>query len=282
MKTINRYLGIRMIPLFLVLCNTCSNEQTPSTLTAVIDKDQRQQLGNRALSPLFGKLSIGNQTLCTGFMSNFTEVSTANHCLWPFLKDKTNIKKLRFESSWGVTHSVKDIVFRNESADVIILSIGGGFHLSFPSGPADPDQPVKIVSYQASTQKYVTVDDCKIVRQNKMQGYFFHDCDTEPSASGSPLIQGGKVVGMHIGYSKENGANVAVEYDQLFSANLDSANIDEFEKSQSWERCMLTCATATVLCGTICTVAPFDPSLSTTAACITCGITLCSVPCMWN
>ena len=59
-------------------------------------------------------------------------------------------------------------------------------------------------------------DRYKLVENKKCQAtldkkdlFLTHDCDSVPGASGSPILQDGKVVGIHQGYSQKLGKNTA-------------------------------------------------------------------------
>ena len=70
---------------------------------------------------------------------------------------------------------------------------------------------------------------CSTQIQSNKFGVLYHNCDADNGASGSPLIQGNFVVGMHLGYSPKYKSNVAINLGNLNNSEFDFRNFDDAE-----------------------------------------------------
>lgn len=186
----------------LIYASSCSNgNQSDSSLQQVFGVDARKVLDKTVYDDLVGYIE-GKETKCVGFVSGKDEVTTAAHCIdneeYPTFRLK-NGNKFRF-----------DLIKKLDAPrDIVVLRTKDAFktHLDFGSFE---QKPIEILSFDFSKNLVTTSGGCLVNLQLLEYSAYTYECDTSHGNSGSPLIQSGKVVGIHIGYSKTLKANIGV------------------------------------------------------------------------
>jgi len=99
--------------------------------------------------------------------------------------------------------------------------------------------PLTLPGYDPESDKYLVHKNCKATEIIGESGIIKHECDTLPGASGSPILQNGKVVGVHIGSFNDElrSFNLAVDIQLIESANLTVTGLLEGYKAERFSCC---------------------------------------------
>ena len=161
----------------------------------------------------------GEGVLCAAYRSAPFQISTAKTCF------KKQLKKLyRFSDGKGRTSEVLRVVEQSVSGGWVVLELTQkDFQYHLGVGPVEMG-PLTLVS--PSETEGVTRQDpgmdktwllkginlsgiesekCEVLAIHDSSKTFAHDCSTFPAGVGSPLIQHGLVVGMHMGLVAQEG-----------------------------------------------------------------------------
>ena len=151
---------------------------------------------------------------CTGYLSNKEELTTAAHCFSGKVSETLFVIK-------GKTVEIKGVTFLSKEADVAIFQVARQAN-HIPLGSLDHEKSLNLISYNINKQILQQVSCQSIDTPNS--GALKHDCDTEPGNSGSPIIQNGKVVAIHIGTTIDQQLNIAIDLNKVVQANLTQIN----------------------------------------------------------
>ena len=227
---------MRLVLVFLSIISILSysgcNEETnlnQSQIKSIIGEDNRVgielnslDLLKKELVNLVGHFKAGQKS-CTGFISAKDELTTAAHCY-----NEETLDTVKFIRGNDIISpiSIKSIY---ANADIIIFKIveqndylkAAEFNIKYP---------LSLISIDSTHQKLLFEENCKIIDKLNDAYVIMHLCDTESRSSGSPIVQNGKVIGVHIGTTFDHVSNIAISYKNL--NKIDLSNLDyEFECS---------------------------------------------------
>lgn len=220
--------------LLLAACNKTVSP-TESRSQAVIGSDDRQILEDVVLKSIVGRFGTLEAMLCTGFFSGTREVTTAAHCV----RGKRVEDLSTFTTASGDEYRIVSVDSQHAAADLAVLTVDRVAPRFLSQGSLRLDQEATVASYDAIGDRFVTLKQ-KSPLASVGGGFFTHVLDTEGGASGSPIFQFGKVVGVHLGWiglkwnedldyqpqpGVESGAarvvNLGVNLQEKSTANLD-------------------------------------------------------------
>ncbi len=144
----------------------------------------------------------GKETKCVGFVSGIDEVTTAAHCI-------DNLDYPTFMLKNGEKFRIDSLKMLDALRDIVVLRTKDAFKTHLDFGLFEQN-PIQILSFDFSKNLVTTSGDCLVKLQLSQYSAYTHECDTSHGNSGSPLVQNGKVVGIHIGYSEALKANIGV------------------------------------------------------------------------
>ena len=182
-----------VIPSIAALMACSSNK---SNTASIINEDERAVFISSELKEKVGTLNFNNIPVCTVFASAKDEITTDAHCLQNHDIDLYSVilngksLKPRIKYLYGNADVVKmavDGVDKYLVEDIFVSSLNH-FIVSFAI-----DKNGLVTSSQGSAASF------------GHPGVIKHTFDTLPGASGSPILQGDKVVGIHVGSFTENG-----------------------------------------------------------------------------
>lgn len=221
---------------FITLSAGCRSQTSSYAPKEVIGADGREVVENNPYRETVGLFTTPKGP-CTAFVSDQNEITTAAHCFNP----KTDINAYLFSANDGQLETqVTELVRKN--GDTVILRtkelLPKTLNLSF----ANADRPGTLVSFDPEKQNLTLQNQCQ-VRPGEIDGSYLHDCDSTPGSSGSPLLQDGTVVGVHIGFAKKLGWNIALDpnHQQLHDASSLKQLIDFFPEGRCSTNCYKHC-----------------------------------------
>ncbi len=175
-------------------CKTIGSDSDPA---AIIGEDDRQLLSDAALSDMVGTILYRDgqhdNIKCTAFYTSANTIMTALHCV-----DPNQLDRYKFVIANREPIDLKAVVAEHPSADLISLQVSSSSpnHLNFAS--FDPQAPLRIISFDVGEGRLVEDQGSKLLKAMG-NGLLLHELDTVASASGSPVLQQGRVVAVHIG-----------------------------------------------------------------------------------
>lgn len=207
---------------FFLNCSCGPIATQDSTVSQIIGQDERIAAPPQYRN-LVGSLSFRDFHVCTAFLSGPNTVSTATHCA-PHL-DSTH--QYSFITQTGKRIPLKSKIFQKNSRFV-------SFETKEPttnfleSAPLDLNSPIELISYSEVEQIL------RISTSNSFEPTphgVLHEMDTEPGSSGSPIVQNGRVVGIHEGAVEGRLKNYAIRT----VSGRDSLSDDDIPLNPEWK-----------------------------------------------
>ena len=194
----------------------CQGDEVLDGPKAILGENDLILVGHKALEAKHGSLTVG-QRRCHGFLSYKNHVTSALHCIG---RDPFSFIGFLFQNRNGEEAYVDDIVYLDSTKDLVTYSLSRDFDSYYDFAPFDPKAPF-IMRGLDKENGLMFEDTCRHEGLLREHAAILYGCDTKPGFSGSPLIQRGKVVGVHIGYHVNRGLNYGVNLGQRFDENSD-------------------------------------------------------------
>ncbi len=207
-----RALGAGLTCLLILLAFGCGPELGAELGTlsqaSILGDDNRTPLTEKQLGAMVGTLrSPEGKALCTGFFSGLKEMTTAHHCLGA----KWEGEGYRFVTADEQDYWVLGIKQQNKGSDLVVLNVdravfGAAQQEKQPflvTGPVVAERSAIIISFDPARDEFLVNEGKAPSLMANHPGLLAHELDTIKGSSGSPIIQGDKVVGMHVGFVTE-------------------------------------------------------------------------------
>lgn len=223
---------------FMISCYYgCDKSKQESTANQIIGRDNRIDTEDSMITAQLGVIESPS-SYCQAYISGEFEVSTAAHCI---KEDPKNLSQFRFRDYKGKSSRITALAALDLSKDLISFKIDGNLSRPLLFGKITTNQTLMIVARNSSNTGFL-VSQCAIDRLLDKNAAVAYRCDTEPGYSGVPLIQGKKIVGMHLGYSKGLKLNVGLNDSLSPFPDLDIRGIADLQPECrcSW-RCPGSC-----------------------------------------
>ncbi|MBF0207705.1 MAG: trypsin-like peptidase domain-containing protein [Oligoflexia bacterium] len=220
--------------------------QTQVQAMSLFRIDDRTQVKDQEISKKMGSIFYHSNAICTAFASGKNQVTTAAHCI-----NGNDLHEYTFRPFFQKEgEAAEKTILRtrvNNKTDVAILRVEGvdQFFETAESDLATGGGEENEISLLEVDGKDGLLYQCKegAIWDTPSRGIFYHTFDTVPGSSGAPVLQNGKVIGMHIGnvsYKKslpterrenpdsdsEVVYNLAVRSKDLKEANLQKMRIN--------------------------------------------------------
>ncbi|MBC8285631.1 MAG: trypsin-like peptidase domain-containing protein [Nitrospinae bacterium] len=203
-----------LLILLVLLLSGCGQEAEFSTIKAIIEKDDRKSVSNSSIRSLVGKI-ISPLGTCTGYISGQTELTTALHCV-----DMAHTSEVTFITDDNVNIPILSQKEYFEKADIVKINIPKQDKF-LELAKFNPNLPINVFGFDTISQTLLKDQCISTEKSNDMfPGVIFHGCDTVKGTSGAPLLQDGKVVGLHVGTVANHTINVAVDLSYTSTINL--------------------------------------------------------------
>jgi hypothetical protein len=193
------HLSWSAVALFLT-CSCGPAEKEGAHVHQVIGQDDRIPAPQH-YRELVGSLRYGDFHVCTAFLSAPNTVSTAAHCA----PQQDRLSQYAFVTPSGRTVSLRRR-FRETSSRSVSFETVEPTSQFIDAAPLNVNAPIELISYSGA--QHELLQSSSHTFEPTPQG-ILHELDTEPGSSGAPLIQNGRVVGVHEGAVKGRMKNYA-------------------------------------------------------------------------
>lgn len=205
----------------------------------VVGDDDREEVWDTRV----GALGYDSFFTCTTFAIGPSTIMTALHCIRRHQDSDSDDPQVNIDGLMAKINNVEHNVVAQEEilvgADVAVLTIDGNLsdYFQLSDDLAEPSE-AQIISHDATDEKLYTARDSlvtEVVNEDgqSITGLLLHRLDTgsNSGASGSPIIQSDKVVGVHLGYIEDSeflGANSIDETVNYGVSTFDMRNAQLF------------------------------------------------------
>ncbi len=150
-----------------------------------------------------GTIEIGGVPLCAGFVSGPSEVTTAWHCVSIFRpEDRAGIS---FVNQVGQRSRYESTLQVDEDRDLIVMRMSGAENLpALESNSTVTSDRIVALGWDGTDSRKLVPIALKLVQSNS-SGMIQYELPSLRIASGSPLIQGESILGVHLGRSQNKG-----------------------------------------------------------------------------
>lgn len=208
---------------FYLTSLACSPQSgSPSVAKAIIGEDNREPATNPSLARLIGRISIG-ETTCTAFASASNEITTASHCL-P-IDEKFDATSAKFSSADGKLYALTELLLLDALKDIAIFKTAENLPSYFERAPLLGGS-LMLVAVDPKTGGLTADRSCQYEKTIESAGAIVHSCDSVPGESGAPLLQDGKVVGVHVGYKESLDRNIAFDLRRIDDDTVDMLSLE--------------------------------------------------------
>jgi hypothetical protein len=181
---------LRIVATLLLTCSCGPSESPDSKVFQIIGPDERTHASHH-YDELVGSLRFGDFHVCTAFLSAPNTVSTATHCA----PSREDIHLYLFVTQNGTPIALTRRLTHANSAYVSFETAKPtSQYLEFAT--LNENQPIELISY---SERYHDLRASRSGSFTTTPRGILHKLDTEAGSSGSPLIQNGRVVGVHEG-----------------------------------------------------------------------------------
>ena len=212
--------GLVILLLSGISAVACESESrhvnSDSETKEIIEGDDRKTEQDGRLRSLIGELQLPS-SVCTAFVSGPQEITTALHCIPndESFPSAESFKNIVFVTASGASTQIAAAKVVNPKKDYLVLTTTTAFSDYLEQGEAKT-QNIKLIGYdRTQSQSELFSSDCRIEQRIAGAGAFSHSCDTISGMSGSPMLEGNIVVGLHLGYQEKIDRNAALDLSQL-------------------------------------------------------------------
>ena len=220
MKKIGK-MGLILSFVLVSSCGTQKNDQSP---TEKAKQDQTKW------ESLVGSLGHGDK-LCTFFVTGENQLTTAYHCLETAPGQIQDVDQLKIQLADGTGLKALEVESLIPAKDLATLTVDEDLEAYLASGSPTMDRPMTLVAYDQDEERLSVNQHCRPETLIDIAGVFTFDCETQGHYSGAPLIQDGKVVGIHLGYKEKVDRRVAMNYGLVDNPSTDVLEIEFREES---------------------------------------------------
>ncbi|MBF0361504.1 MAG: trypsin-like peptidase domain-containing protein [Oligoflexia bacterium] len=163
--------------------------------SAVIGTDDRVVTNDVELLKRVGSVLYQGRVICTGFASAKNQITTAAGCV-----DERNIDDYTFAFIDKKEKKIQKLRV-NKKTNLAFLKVDGINDFFQSEGLLDGRQPINLVSYKSGDNLLNKTDNGE-VWFTPVNGLLYHTFSSDRGAAGSPILQNGKVVAVHLGTAK--------------------------------------------------------------------------------
>jgi len=211
----------RLLIMFLMIQFTnlgCKSTSKKSEVKQIIGTDDRVLVSDPEILSRIGLLDVGTHK-CNASMSSPNTISTAGHCLSDVGLD--NVTKFHFTTADGVVSKITRSISFDVKKDIATFQIdqvsAKYFNISNKSSVSDA---IIVAGYDEKSDSWLQ-SSCKIEEKMADFAAMTYECDTVVGMSGSAVLKGLNLVGIHVAYSKSLNRNLALDLSSVTVADAD-------------------------------------------------------------
>ena len=216
----NIWISVGFICLSSLACSIESGTQ--SITKAIIGDDDREPSNNPSFASIIGQISVG-ETTCTAFASASNEITTASHCLPE--DENFDAAAAKFSTAEGTPYDLTELLLLDARKDIAVFRTAKNFPTYFERA-AILGGSLMLVAIDPKTGLLNADRSCDYEKNIESAGAIVHSCDSIPGESGAPLLQDGRVVGLHLGYKESIDRNVAFDLRRLDDDTVDMLSLE--------------------------------------------------------
>ena len=194
--------------------------QNAASAKAIIGEDRLTPVLVPKLLSTVGQLRIKDR-ICSAFVSAPNQIVSATHCLINGTAARTD--EITFKAGDGKMTGVKRVIQWDAKRDIMTLETIESFTDHLEQGAASTGS-FTLVGYDGNTDSLSYDTLCSTSANDAIRGFLTHDCSSRPGFSGSPIMQNGVVVALHLGYIEKINKNLALKLPSVPTDGVDIAN----------------------------------------------------------
>jgi V8-like Glu-specific endopeptidase len=213
---------LALATLLATVCGCDQKERGAQTKGVLSPVSHLQSVTDNRLLQSIGFLVTADGAECTAFVTGPDEVTAAAHCRGKHAD--AGAIDATFTTEDGRTVHLSKVKRLETKKDYMVLSADSYLPLGLEYGSLE-NGPVEVVGYDFNRKGLYAHSNCTIDGYVDAAGVFLHSCDTEQGFSGGPVLQHGKVVGIHLGYQGGVDRNVGFDLTKIDDDSVDVAAI---------------------------------------------------------
>lgn len=223
------YHAVYLLNTLAIALGGCVKKNSSSQATQVIGRDDRVRDDSEWRDGRIGKIEKNGSAICTAFAVGKYEIVSARHC---FLQDNKDIvdtiEKFSFVNS-KQKNKMTRVIEEYPDSDFLRFEVQQAQDSWYEVSNPMLNEPALLVSMNDKWNG--TFINYQPIPGNVFANSFLiHRLDTVPGASGSPLVQHGKVVAVHLGSINRN--NIAVIFDKRKEVDVSELDLSIIRESQ--------------------------------------------------
>lgn len=200
--------------------------ESQSELSQIVSSNDKLSLSEPQIARAIGRIFLKDRT-CVAFRSGPEQITTLKSCIKGSIKlnlatdhDQTNSEEIAFKSGDGKIDLLQ-IKNSNEQFFTHLQAPQQSEWLEF-STLSEGD----VLQYSRSLHDHSLTrsSPCKMLK-DKRHSLLAYECESKMGDLGAPLLQNGKVIGIHLGFSAKLGSNIAYDISNPKRPNLNDLNI---------------------------------------------------------
>lgn len=212
------------LALTLALTSACGGKKSESHPEQNNLPTGHQSLDANLLAKTVGVLKVENNA-CTAYISGPNELTTAYHCLESAPAEIFDVNEFTFTLGNGEKLELNAITSLIPKQDRATLRLKNKVE-SYLENSVRTGTTYSLVAYDLENEKLEVQDNCLFDQDYEAAGVFSYDCETKGHYSGAPLLENGKVIGIHLGFKPKIDRRVAFDFKNLQSERTDVLEVE--------------------------------------------------------
>ncbi len=176
------------------------------------------------LAKTVGILKVENNA-CTAYISGVNELTTAYHCLESAPGEIFEVSEFTFTLGNGEKLELETITSLIPKQDRATFRLKNKTE-SYLENSVKTGNTYTLVAYDLESEKLDVQNSCTFDQDYDAAGVFSYDCKTKGHYSGAPLLENGKVIGIHLGFKPKIDRRVAFDFKNLQNEKSDILEVE--------------------------------------------------------
>lgn len=200
--TFKKATSVALVGIFFTNCGVPRNPE--SKINQIVGTDDRVEDHSPISETSIGSLEYLGEPLCTAFATGPHQITTAYHCIAEF-EQRIVYGEFSFKTKLN-TYAIFGIGKTNKNADYAILTVDPKISNWFEVKELEPHEPLSI--YSATSDGKILTNTVEKYSEIIANGYIKYGLDTVRGASGSPILQNGAVIAVHLGAYRDGNLGI--------------------------------------------------------------------------